>query len=140
MPRDPHLRHYAWRRREIENYLTSRRVLHSWAEDEARNKTEGPLFAEQWKRVMEETIGEIERANETLGKPSPWSPDIKVTDEFLDPLFERFFKKLDLPNLMRKTDYHELARFVRKEEIDAEISHVLDLISDVAEQARPRTG
>jgi hypothetical protein len=87
---------------------------------------------------MLETIDEIERANETLGHPSPWSNEIKVTDAFLDPLFDRFFKKLRLPNLMRKTDYHELARYVSVDSIDPEVTHVLDAIHDIKRQARPR--
>jgi hypothetical protein len=41
---------------------------------------------------MEESIVEIEGAMETLGKGSPWSPDTKVSDDFLDPLFAAFFR------------------------------------------------
>ena len=139
MPNDPNLRQHAWRRREIENYLTTRDVLFFWTRDAAKQETEGPLFTKSWERTMEESIGEIERANETLGRPSPWSDKIKVTNEFLDPLFDLFFKKLGLPNLMHKTDYHELARFVQPENLDPEIGRVLDAIQEVAEQARPRT-
>ncbi|MDP6351503.1 MAG: AAA family ATPase [Alphaproteobacteria bacterium] len=137
-PNDPNLRQHIWHRREIENYLTSRDVLLAWTKEAASRKTEGPLFSESWEPMMEETIGEIERANETLGKPSPWGDEIKVTDDFLDPLFERFFKKLGIPNLMRKTNYHELARFILMEQLDPEISTVLDAIREVAGQARPR--
>jgi hypothetical protein len=32
-------------------------------------------------------------------------PDIKASDDFLDPLFRKFYEKLGLLNLMRKTDY-----------------------------------
>jgi hypothetical protein len=60
-----------------------------------------------------------------------------VSDDFLDPLFAAFFKKLGLPNLMRKNDYHVLARYLSMKEIDPEVSEVLDLIAQVANQARP---
>ena len=38
---------------------------------------------------------------------------------------------------MRKTDYHELARFVTAREIDPEIVEKLDAIVSVANQAKP---
>jgi len=68
-----------------------------------------------------------------------WWSNVKATDEFLDPLFERFFREIGLPNLMRKTDYHVLARYVLPEDIDPEIREKLDAIVQVAEKARPRT-
>ncbi len=86
---------------------------------------------------MEATIAEIENAMQTLSKGTPWSPDTKVTDDFLDPLFSKFFKKLDVPNLFRKTDYHELARFLKREQIPAEVVEVLDKIATVAARAKP---
>lgn len=136
LPTDPTLRQCMWQRREIENYLVTRDVILAWTQDRA--EPEGPLFAPRWKQTMEETIAEIEDAMATLGEPSPWSPDLKVTDKFLDPLFERFFKKLHLPNLMRKTDYHVLARFVSPDALDPEVGGVLDAIQKVAARAKPR--
>jgi hypothetical protein len=87
---------------------------------------------------MEETIQEIESALAALGKPSPWGSDLKASDDFLDPLFRKFYQKLGLPNLMRKTDYHTLAPFVPAAAIDNEIREVLDAIVQTANQARPR--
>jgi hypothetical protein len=57
-----------------------------------------------------------------------WWSDTKATDDFLDRLFEEFFAQLKLPNLMAKTNYHVLARFVAREDLDPEISLVLDEI------------
>jgi hypothetical protein len=71
------------------------------------------------------------------GKPDPWGPDIKASDEFLDPLFRSFFAKLALPNLMAKTDYHTLAPFVPAGQIDPEVREKLDRIVEVGRQARP---
>jgi hypothetical protein len=87
---------------------------------------------------MDECIAEIEAALAALNKPSPWGPDIKASDEFLDPLFKRFYERLGLPNLMRKTDYHALAPFVPADALDREIREKLDLIAETAAQARPR--
>ena len=63
-------------------------------------------------------------------------PDLKASDEFLDSLFGTFFKELNLPNLMRKTDYHTLAPYVPLEQIDPEIREKLDTIVEVARAAR----
>lgn len=59
-----------------------------------------------------------------LGR-SPWSDETKATDEFLDRLFERFFEALELPNLLRKSDSHELAPFVVPEVLDSKVTDVL---------------
>jgi len=78
-----------------------------------------------------------EDANRRLRRPSPWDPDAKVTDDFLDPVFSTFFEKLSLPNLMQKTNYHELAEFVAPGDLDQELSVKLDAIVEIAEKARP---
>ncbi|MDE2724274.1 MAG: AAA family ATPase [Gemmatimonadota bacterium] len=130
----PELREYMWKQREIENYLCEKEVLMAWAEDMGEQREVGALFASVWKVKMEETITEIEQALKTLGKGSPWGSDTKVSDDFLDPLFESFFQKLSMPNLMQKTNYHTLSRYVPKDQIDPEISTVLDAILEVAEE------
>lgn len=136
MERNPHLDQKMWTRREIENYLCFRQTLLLWARQAATEHL-GPLFGSTWEDRMEASIQQVENAMATLGKGSPWSPDTKVSDDFLDPLFENFFRGLDLPNLMRKTDYHTLARFVPPELIEPEVIEVLDRILAVCKQARP---
>jgi len=128
---------YKWKQREIENYLCQTEVLLAWARQEGDTQIGGPLFATEWVNTMTETIDEIEKAMNTLGKGSPWSPDTKVSDDFLDPLFAAFFRKLQLPNLMRKTDYHILTKFVPPDRIDPEIGQVLDMIVTTSQQAKP---
>ncbi len=136
---DPNLAQEMWRRREIENYLCQRSTLSAFAEAQGREQ-QGDLFAASWQKAMEGAIEEIAGALAALAKPDPWSPDLKVSDEFLDPLFKRFYEKLNLPNIMRKTDYHTLAPFVPASELDAEIGEKLDRIVEVAERARPTAG
>ena len=133
----PELREYQWKRREIENYLCHKEVLIAWTEEKQKRQGVGPLFASQWLTAMEEAIAEIEKALDTLGRGSPWSPDIKVSDDFLDPLFESFFKRLGLENLIRKTNYHTLVQYVPADQIDPEVSQVLDGILEIANQAKP---
>ncbi|MCX8097446.1 MAG: heat shock 70 family protein, partial [Casimicrobiaceae bacterium] len=132
-PEDRYLRQRMWQRRELENYLCQRETLLAFAEDQGRRQ-QGELFGARWREAMEEAIGQVEDALRTLGK-DPWSKDIKASDEFLEPLFERYYERLGLPNLMRKTDYHTLAAFVPVEAIDAEIVQALDEIAAVADSA-----
>ena len=49
-----------------------------------------------------------------------------------------FFEKLNLPNLMRKTNYHQLASYVDAGRIAPEISQKPDFIHEAAQRAQPR--
>ncbi len=122
----PNLTIHTWQQREIENYFCQREVLLNWAKE-----TKAGV------ECMEKCIAEIEQALQTLGKSSPWSPDTKVTDDFLDPLFAKFFKELNLPNSFNKTDYHSLTRFVSPEQIAHEVVVVLDKIVETEAKAMP---
>ena len=140
---DDHVRFLSWKRREIENYLCSQRTLEAYVrasvDEDFRSQ---PLFtaSELDRRLsaMCEAIGEVRTAMETLGRGSPWSEDAKVSDDFLTPLFQRYFQKLGLPNLLNKRDFYELAEYVPEDEIDPEITEKLDAIVQVAQEARPR--
>ena len=125
-----------WKRREIENYLCSQSALEAYARASTPGEW-GPLFtiaeADRRLKAMREAIGEIEGALKKLGRESPWSAELKTSDEFLKPLFDVYFQKLELPNLMAKKDYYELANHVPDNEIDSEISEKLDAIAQVAQ-------
>ena len=71
-----------------------------------------------------------------MGRPDPFGPDVKASDDFLDPVFQTYFSKLGLRNLMQKTDYHVLAHLVPRELIDSEISEKLDRIVEVERAVR----
>ncbi|MCG3153450.1 MAG: hypothetical protein DKINENOH_00038 [bacterium] len=136
LPADPNLDQRMWRRRELENYLCQRETLLAYAENAGRMQF-GELFRPSWREAMAQAIAEVEKALQTLGK-DPWSADLKASDEFLDPVFKRFHEKLALPNLMSKTNYHVLVKFVPGEAIAAEIREMLDAIVAVAGRAKPR--
>ena len=136
---DPMLPSHAWSRNEIESYLCQRETLEAYAAASAFEDY-GPLFqtiqtAESERRiqVMRETIAEVEQALATVGDPSPWGPDLKVSDRFLTPLFRSFFQKLELSNTMEKTNFHVLAELVRPEDIDSEVVEVLDRIGELSD-------
>ena len=127
-----------WQKREIENYLCQESVLLAYARHDQPDDLFGRAEVGRREQIMRECIQEIGSALRTLRRIEPWSADIKATDDFLDPLFQLFFDKLQLPNLLRKTDYHVLARLVPKEKIDPEIIAKLDGIVAVAHKARPK--
>jgi len=133
---------YMWKRRELENYICQPETLKAYVEGSGGDWVAGPLFeeaqAERYVRVMKECITDQVPPLALRDRTHKWWIDTKASDDFLDPLFEQFFKKLDLHNLMMKTNYHVLARFVPKEEIDPEVEQVLDLILQVSKRARPR--
>ena len=127
-----------WQKREIENYLCQESVLMAYARHDQPDDLFGRAESKQREQIMRECIQEIGGALRTLRRIEPWSADIKATDDFLDPLFQLFFDKLRLPNLIRKTDYHVLARLVPKDKIDPEIITKLDGIVAVAKKAKPK--
>ena len=134
----PTLRQMMWQSNELENYLCMEEVLLAYAHGEEADDLFGAAEARARKKAMEDSIKKVTEAIETFGKPSPWSPDIKASNDFLDPLFESYFKKLNLPNLLLKNDYHILASLVPKEKIDPEITQKLDAIVTVADKASPK--
>jgi len=136
LPDDPTLVQRMWQRRELESYLCQRETLLAYAEEQGRRQ-QGELFGATWRTAMENAIRQVEGALRILSK-DPWSADIKASDEFLDPLFGRFYKNLKLPNLMSKTDFHALAAFVPANAIDPEIGQALEAIVAVASRARPQ--
>jgi energy-coupling factor transporter ATP-binding protein EcfA2 len=137
---DPHLAQLMWKRREIENYLATRDVLHAYAHRLGEQQL-GDLFATAAAAHMDSAVDEVAEALKILGKPDPFGPDAKVSDEFLDPVFRKFFIKMGLPEAtMRKTDYHTLAPFLEKSALDTEVKEKLDKLVEVAERARPVGG
>jgi len=124
-----------WRRREIENYFCMEEVLLAYA----RHGLANDLFAGVREQTMGTALRAVTQALKTLNKADPWSIDIKVTDEFLDPLFREYFAKLNLPLQLRKAEYHVLAGLTPKEKLDPEINEKLDAIVGVAKRAKPRT-
>jgi ABC-type taurine transport system ATPase subunit len=127
-----------WQKKELENYMCTEDILLRFARGIEGDDLFSVSEAAHREKVMKESIAEITEAVEKLKGVNPWSGGIKVTDDFLDPLFKLYFKKLDLPNLLSKSDYHVLAGLVPKDKIDPEIKEKLDVIVAIAEKAKPR--
>ena len=135
------LEEYMWSRREIENYLCQPETLLGYAHN--FDATGLPLFdGADEKRAnreaaMQECIEDFVPRIALKDRTDAWWNDTKMSDDFLDRLFPAFFKKIGLPNLMRKTDYHILARFVPLEQISPEVGKMLDAIHATATKAIP---
>jgi ABC-type lipoprotein export system ATPase subunit len=132
------LRFLQWRRREIENYLCMPEVLLAYAKYQLTDDLFGQAEGDRRVAVMKEEIDKLVQSLANLGRPDPWSADIKASDDFLDPLFRNYFKRLGLPNIMNKSDYHVLAGLVPKDKIDPEVVEKLDAIYETARRAKPR--
>ena len=132
------LTEYMWSQREIENYLMTPESLRAFVVQGLRedNLIE---FAERNTRleILESALEEMTHALSVTDKPDPWGPDIKVTDDFLDPLFKLFYKQLGIPQQTFKRDYHGLADTIPLDEIVPEVTSVLDDIVKVAQRATP---
>jgi energy-coupling factor transporter ATP-binding protein EcfA2 len=130
-----------WTRREIENYLCQPETLLAYAEATGGEAALGPLFEpgerERWRESMQESINDLVPPAALRDPSNPWWVRTKASDDFLDQLFPAFSNRLNLPNLMSKTDYHVLARHVLRDLIDPEVRDVLDAIVAVAEAAHP---
>jgi sorbitol-specific phosphotransferase system component IIA len=137
LPTEAPLVEAMWSRREIENYFCTQDVLMAFAGHGQPDDLFGKAEADRRQQVMGEAIAQVTTALELLSKPSPWSPDCKVSDDFLDPLFKEFSKRLALPIVLRKSTYCDLVRFLPSDQIDPEIRKKLDLIVAVAGKAKP---
>jgi ABC-type lipoprotein export system ATPase subunit len=131
-----------WQRREVESYFVTRSSLIAWA---TRDLDGWDLFskaeAERRTNAMNASIVELENAIQVQGKPSPWSGDLKVSDEFLTPLFANYLRRLGLDeSVMRKKSYYELAATIPLEEIDPEVTTMLDAIVSAKSRASPSEG
>lgn len=139
----PDFPHYYWEQNEIENYICSEQTLLAWAAafvdlEELLPDSDGlapavsRLKREDCIEAMRTAIAKISAALDELGQGSPWGSELKVSDHFLVPVFQRYFQILDVPNLMPKSKFYRLAAYVPKEEIDPEVERKLDAIVGVA--------
>ncbi len=137
------LREIAWKRREIENYLCSPATLLAFAEDLAERSAAGPIFVAPDKvrirEAMQITIEELVPPIALRDPHDPYWRDVKASDDFLDRLFPRFYERVGMADLVRKSDYHILARFVDTADLDEEVVAMLDAIAETAARAHPRT-
>ena len=87
--------------------------------------------------ILDTCISELENALRLTSRPDPWGPDIKATDDFLDPLFKLYYERLGTPQRTFKRDYHGLADAVPLESLSPQVVEVLDTVLAVSIRAKP---
>jgi hypothetical protein len=85
---------------------------------------------------MEESIADIVPPIALRDRNDMWWQNTKMSDDFLDRVFDRYFVRRNLPNTFPKGKYYELAKLLAPEELDAEVKKKLDAIFEVASQAK----
>lgn len=127
-----------WSRREIENYITTPASLQAYVQQGLRgNDLVDEAERKNRLATLERCVEELVSALRVTQKPDPWGPEIKVTDDFLDPLFTNYYLRLGVPQQTFKRDYHGLADAIPIAEIPKEVIEILDAISEVAGRATP---
>ncbi|MBA3065259.1 AAA family ATPase [bacterium] len=116
-----------WTRREIENYLPIPEVIERYVSQPAKD-----LFSRHDGDLMRKIIEDEIPPAALKDKAHSWWINTKMSDEFLDKVFERYFKERKMPNLLMKRDYDILASFSHPDELDQEIVEKLDIIYGIA--------
>ena len=135
-----------WSQREIENYLCKKEAILSFAGEGVPDDLIGREEKKQKIKIMKEEIRKFEEAMSTLGKPAPFSSDIKASEEFLEPLFQNFFNAVaspipgESPQVTRKKDFHRLVKYIPENEVDPEVTEKLNAIKICAKRAKPYKG
>ena len=131
-----------WKKKEIENYLCNREAIISYITEglDRGNLFDNPEVIECEEKMNEE-INKLEKACIALDKPEPFSDDIKASDDFLIPLFKNFAESMKKPRtaVLQKKDFYKLVEYISPEDIDDEVSEVLDTILEVAEKGGARS-
>ena len=119
-----------WERNEIENYIAYPEVLLAYAEFGLEGGD-----VENRKAIMQSLIEDNLSPVALRDYHDVFWKDTKISDNFLTPLFSKFFQQLGLPNLLNKSDFHILVDYLPKNLIEAEVIQKLDKIAEVAESA-----
>ena len=134
-----------WQRREIENYLATPSILREFAQSTVSEDwpESGPIFSEAREQERQRRIEIMDEVIQFLVPPiALQDPSDSFWHDgkgsvFLNRVFAEFFRQLGLPNPMSKSTYHRLAALAKPEELDQEVTDVLDQIVEVAQQAKP---
>lgn len=141
LPRHPSIAFLSWKKREIENYLSTRGTFENFAKIDAINRSPGDIFTEdtieESMKAMHEAMERIEQAVMVLEKKDPWSSRYKVSDKFIGAVLSSYYENLNQTDFMRKANFHTLVEYIPDSDIDPEIREKLDAIVAVAESAEP---
>jgi hypothetical protein len=121
-----------WRKRELENYFAKPDVLIKYAESLAKKYNH--LSVQQLKQEMQNVIEDITPPLYLKDLKNEWWDTTKLSDDWLDKIFQEFYKRLNIIGLQSKNTkktYYELIDFVERKNVDDEITEKLDTIYDL---------
>ena len=118
-----------WKRREIENYLPIPEVIERYVSEPSKD-----LFSLHDTELMADIIKDEIPPAALKDKNHSWWINSKISDDFLDKVFSKYFQTRKMPILINKSDYYILASFSKADELEPEITEKLDLIYETASQ------
>ncbi|PIU47593.1 MAG: AAA family ATPase [Candidatus Hydrogenedentes bacterium CG07_land_8_20_14_0_80_42_17] len=118
-----------WKRREIENYLPIPEVIERYVSEPSKD-----LFSLHDTELMADIIKDEIPPAALKDKNHSWWINSKISDDFLDKVFSKYFQTRKMPILFNKSDYYILASFSKADELEPEITEKLDLIYETASQ------
>jgi ABC-type multidrug transport system ATPase subunit len=117
-----------WSRNEIENYLPLPIVIQNYVES---MPFEGLLFNHKFLTQFQKIIENNTIPAALNDKNHPFWKNTKISDDYLTPIFEQFFKEIGFPRgTMDKSKYYKLVDYCDSNEIDAEVLSLLNRISE----------
>lgn len=127
---NPKLNIITLKKRELENYFVSPKVLYSFAESLAKEQGVSKEKLHTW---MQEAIEDNTTPARLKNLEDPWWSNEKITDNWLDLIFPSFHSKLPKQTTYHnfKTNYWQLVKYVSPEDISPEIVTILDQIDSV---------
>jgi len=121
-----------WERCEIENYFAFPEVLLKYCVGDYSLDLFTSAESENREKNMEECIRQIVPPIAIENRNDTWWIKTKLSDDFLERIFELYFKKLGLINTFRKSNYHQLVTSLEPNEILPEVIDKLNSIIDIA--------
>ena len=118
-----------WKKRELENYFAKPDLLLRHAKMLTYRYQH--ISSEKLVATMHECINDYTQPVNLRELSNAWWDKSKITDEWLDIIFEAFYKKLGLPQHFYKRDYYQLIGLLKPEEIHPEIIEKLDALYEV---------
>lgn len=122
-----------WSRNEIENYLPLPDVMLRFVENENPN-----LFTYKNPELLKSIVKQFVPPIALKNRSDEYWMETKISDQFLDKVFRKYYTELGMPILMDKGKYFRLIAYAKPEEIDEEVRDKLDMIYETAKQANPK--
>jgi len=117
-----------WKRRELENYFSSPKVLIRYAN---KDDEQGTLFSGQNADYMEESLHKMIPPIRLENLIDPWWLQTKASETILEPVLSYYYEKIGEKRELFGRNYFELISFLELNEVDHEITEKLDAIYEV---------